>query len=235
MIMNTEFRETARDLIFIVKPKQMIEIGSWYGDSAFAFLESSFGLGRRLEILCIDTWLGSLEHWNNSFPNSNWNKDSLLISDGEPKIFDEFLKRKNQSSFKEQIYVLRCPSSHAECEISKNWADADLAYIDGSHESVDVKNDLTLLSKVNPKIVLSGDDFDWTIIRFAVLKFALRYRYTIMVNKFGKTYVCLSKENQYLTKSFEKFGYSKFPKISSLLKSQIRILTHRKLPKQFSK
>ncbi len=234
MIMNTEFKETALDLMLIVKPKKMIEIGSWYGDSAFAFLESSFELGLQLEILCIDTWLGSLEHWNNSFPNSNWSQDSLLLSDGEPKIFDEFLKRKNQSSFKEQIYVLRCQSSHAEFEIRKNWADVDLAYIDGSHESVDVKNDLALLSKVNPNIVLSGDDFDWTTVRFAVLKFALRYRFTIMVCTLGKTYVCLSQENQYLLKSFEKFGYLKIPKISSFLKSQIRILTNRKLPKQFS-
>ena len=81
--------EAFGDLIEISRPTQIVEIGSWLGASALGFLEIANRLGLSPKILCIDTWLGSYEHWNKKL-QGNWSIESLEIEGGEPRYFETF-------------------------------------------------------------------------------------------------------------------------------------------------
>jgi cephalosporin hydroxylase len=61
-------RDIFTTLIDELTPALIIEVGSWKGGSAIHM--GRLIKERRLDcrIVCIDTWLGSLEHWNQRHP-----------------------------------------------------------------------------------------------------------------------------------------------------------------------
>src|SRR5262245_9381175 len=52
-----------RTAIEAVRPRTIIELGSWKGLSAIHMAGLCRELGLDTEIVCVDTWLGSPENW----------------------------------------------------------------------------------------------------------------------------------------------------------------------------
>ncbi|MFM6418929.1 hypothetical protein, partial [Planktothrix sp.] len=78
--------DVLRDLIQIIQPKIIIEVGSWKGHSAIKMAETLHNLNLySSRVLCVDTWLGSLEHWQ----NENWRKE-LYLEHGYPTLYEKF-------------------------------------------------------------------------------------------------------------------------------------------------
>lgn len=50
-------------LIDILRPKLILEVGTWKGLSAIYMANCIKSLNLETEIVCIDIWLGSPEHW----------------------------------------------------------------------------------------------------------------------------------------------------------------------------
>jgi cephalosporin hydroxylase len=75
------------DLVKISRPSRILEIGSWQGYSAVQFLTAARALGLDSEINRVDTSLGSIEHWLDKKPDSEWSFESLNVIDGEPPIY----------------------------------------------------------------------------------------------------------------------------------------------------
>jgi hypothetical protein len=52
------------EVVKVVKPRRVIEVGTWKGASAIrmAQLLKQYGVAGA-QIVCVDTWLGSAEHW----------------------------------------------------------------------------------------------------------------------------------------------------------------------------
>jgi cephalosporin hydroxylase len=132
-------------LINEVKPKVIIEIGSWHGGSAIRMAE----LAPEATIYCIDTWLGASE-----FYTLGGQERDLELVDGYPSVYKTF--RKNTKKYK-NIIPIPLPSHEARHIVP----DADLIYIDGSHDFDAVTQDL---KDYYPKgKVLFGDDYGNTV------------------------------------------------------------------------
>ena len=160
-------RKVALDcLLETAKPKKIVEVGTWLGESCFLFMELGKKQGMRPQILCIDTWLGSWEHWNKNIPG--WGMNELLIEDGEPQLFKRFLQSVAESEFRDQISWLRCSSQSSGKYLEKYFTDADLVYVDGDHSTESVLGDLRVLFHCYPKALMAGDDFAWLSVRLAV-------------------------------------------------------------------
>jgi len=125
-----------KDILGSVRPKKIVEVGTWLGGSCFEFMSAAKEMGIRPSILCIDTWLGSWEHWNKDIPG--WGLNELAIERGEPQIFAEFLKLVAESEFHSQINWLRCASQSSGRYLKQNFPNADLVYIDGDHSTASV-------------------------------------------------------------------------------------------------
>jgi predicted O-methyltransferase YrrM len=117
-----------------VKPKFIIEVGSWKGASAVHMA----GLAPEAHILCIDTWLGSPEMV--SLNNNLY--DHFRRLHGWPQLYFTFISNVIRHVGRERICPLPMPSTVAAPLLKKMNIQADMIYIDGSHEYLDVARDV---------------------------------------------------------------------------------------------
>lgn len=127
----------------IFKKKQIrtiIEVGSWLGLSTrfMARLLPADG-----KIYAVDTWQGSIEH----------KKDARL-----PTLYQTFLSNVKHAELTDKIIPFRMTSLEASQALN---VQADLIYIDASHEAEDVYDDIIAWAPhLKEDGILCGDDWN---------------------------------------------------------------------------
>lgn len=157
-------------------PSQMIEVGTWKGASAVKTAE----LMKRYHIpspqlICVDTWLGSYEHWLRR--DHPYFYASLVHKWGRPELYNTFLANVVRSGHDDVIIPFPVDTATAAKVFLRKGMQADAIYLDASHEYEDVIADLSAYWKVlSPGGVLIGDDFNsvWPGVIQAVQEFAER-------------------------------------------------------------
>lgn len=154
--------------IWQIRPSLIIEVGSWKGRSAINMARYAKAAGLETEILCVDTWLGSPEHWTQRDDVKCY--PSLKIKNGTPLIYYTFLKNVIDAGFENVITPLRVPSETAFFILEHYKILADMIYIDAGHEYLSVKRDLQLYCRLlKTDGVLIGDDYGiWSGVTRAV-------------------------------------------------------------------
>ena len=130
-------RAFAYDYVMNRRPSCIVELGSHYGCSAFAFLQAMKDGGINGSFYAVDTWEGD------SFTKNDYREDIC----GQYKEIQDACFSGQDSSSGPDAHMLRMTFDEA----SRLFADAsiDLLHIDGSHLYEDVKHDfLTWKSKV---------------------------------------------------------------------------------------
>lgn len=118
-----------------------VEVGSWKGKSSAYMVVEIINSGKQITFDCVDTWEGSLEHFN--YPEL-------------PHLYDIF--KENMKPLEDYYNDLKMKSTEA----AKLYEDEslDFVFIDASHEYEDVKDDITYwLPKVKGGGILAGDDY----------------------------------------------------------------------------
>lgn len=151
-------------LIKQLQPKTICEVGSWKGASA---IHMAHFAPPGCEIICVDTWLGSLEFFTDE------NKRPLLnLKNGRSNVYNEFLQNVAARGYDDTITPFPATSSMASRFFKHHGIKFDLTYIDASHEFSDVLVDLNYWAPISG--VIFGDDYDWPTVRDAVNVFATR-------------------------------------------------------------
>jgi len=127
-----------------IKPKTVIEVGTWKGASALnmARLGIKHGISREeFEIVCVDTFLGSHEHltFMCSFQPGNGSRRH-----GRPTIYEIFLSNVIRNEFTDIITPFPIDSYNGGVAMQSWKIEADLIYIDGGHDFELAKNDFML-------------------------------------------------------------------------------------------
>ncbi|WP_423241845.1 glycosyltransferase 61 family protein [Limnospira fusiformis] len=159
-----------RILIETIKPQIIIEVGSWKGHSAILMAQNLRDLNlNSSRVLCVDTWLGSLEHWEKEV----W-RNQLYLKHGYPSLYERFLSNVIRSGLKDYIIPFPMVSATAAAFFDRNEIKADLIYIDAAHDYESVTNDLhnfyPLLSQGG---IIFGDDFPHPPTGNAIRDFAI--------------------------------------------------------------
>ena len=145
----TEHVSFAHFLIEKIKPQTIVELGVWYGDSLFAFVESS--LFYQPTIVGIDKWEGDI-HVGKVEDDSVYNTVKMIF-DKYPNV------RLVKNGFQEEA------SNFSEKSI-------DLLHIDGTHTYEAVKNDFnSYLSKMTDTGIILFHDIEERKEGFEVWKF----------------------------------------------------------------
>ncbi len=171
-LQGTSLHPVFRELITNRKPRLIIEAGSWKGDSAIQFASLIRELQFDAAVLCIDTWLGSVEHRDGTV--KGWDIRPYL-KHGYPQLYFQFLANIVHHGCQDHIVPLPNTTSNAARWLKKHNITADLIYVDASHEEDDVYSDLNLFwESLNPGGVLCGDDWStyWYGVICAVNRFA---------------------------------------------------------------
>lgn len=158
---NTWFQNAAQknwDILIpeLIKPTTILEVGSYEGASACYMIEKMTPLDS-IEIHCIDTWEGGVEHQNGGTAESNM-----------ASVESRFNHNTN--------FAIEQASNNVDLHIHKGYSDVcmaqlmsegkkgyfDFVYIDGSHQAPDVLCDAILgfkLLKLGGLLVF--DDYLW--------------------------------------------------------------------------
>lgn len=137
--------------------KTVIEVGSWIGASTrhIASLLPNEG-----KVYAVDHWLGSAEHQSG---NENW-------TPAMEHLYQQFLSNVIHSQLTDKIIPMRMSSKEAALALKVK---PDLVYIDATHETEAVYNDLKIwFPFVKGHGILCGDDWTWPTVAAAVRTFA---------------------------------------------------------------
>lgn len=157
-------------LVTETKPKTIIEVGTWKGQSAINMANCCKQNGLSSILYCVDTWLGALEFWTDATPDRN-----LMCKHGYPMVYYQFLSNVIHENVQDIIIPVPMPSHLASKWFSHKSIKADLIYIDGSHEYDDVVQDIIdYVPLLRSGGILFGDDFvdHWSGVKRAVREYA---------------------------------------------------------------
>ena len=155
------FEDSIREL----KPKVIVEVGTWKGASAIHMAKTCKKYYDNFEIICIDTFLASVEHWTKIDPNL----PTTMLKNGRPLIYDTFLTNVVKEGFTKNITPFPIDSINGGLVLKALGVQADLVYIDAGHEYQSVLMDLLLYKDiVRPGGHLLGDDWFHPPIKKAV-------------------------------------------------------------------
>jgi SAM-dependent methyltransferase len=155
-----------------VRPKRIVEVGTWKGRSAINMAKAVKRLGIDCEIVCVDTWLGSPEHWLKQEPG--W-YESLKIENGFPSLYRTFLTNVVHEGVADIITPFPSTSDNASYIFKKKAIYFDICYIDAAHEYEPVLKDLNnYWGVLKEPGLLIGDDYthDWPEVMGAAEEFA---------------------------------------------------------------
>lgn len=174
--------------IKMIKPKLIIEVGTWKGASAITMAKSIKKYNMDCEIVCVDTWLGNWEHWirpkfisdAESSLFDEW-YNSLKIKNGYPTFYNTFLNNVISQNLQKYITPLPVPSFTGSIILKKILQDsklkAGIIYIDGDHEYETVLADMqSYWDLLDDNGVMILDDFNlqnFPGVSKAVYKFVL--------------------------------------------------------------
>lgn len=138
-------------LIPAVKPKRILEIGSFEGTTATYLIEKCAEWSE-LELHCVDTWSGGVEHQN------------IEMSDVEQRFLSNIEVAKSRVTYTPDIHVHKGTSAKSLPRLLAEYGENyfDFVYVDGSHQAPDVLFDAVLgFSLLRVDGLLIFDDYLW--------------------------------------------------------------------------
>jgi len=169
-------------LFELIKPKTAIEVGSWKGKSAIYFAQLMCEVVNPV-VICVDTWLGSSEHYLSMKNDPVWGI-SKYLSHGKSNLYEQFLINVVHSGYENIIVPIVNTSSVAADILAAHSVIADFIYIDANHDEDEVYSDMCKYWELlRYGGVMAGDDFtaSWYGVICAVSKFAKEYSVPVQV------------------------------------------------------
>lgn len=166
-------RPIIRNLIKEHRPDLYVEVGTWLGASAIHAANVMDEEELETPLICIDTWLGAQEFWEDVAHNERF-KD-LELRNGYPNVYYRFLANVLHAGHAGRIVPLPQTSVIAGRLLLKHGLKAGLIYIDCSHDEGDVLRDIeTYWEVLEDNGVMFGDDYDefWPGLVHDVNRFA---------------------------------------------------------------
>jgi hypothetical protein len=142
------------------KALTVIEVGSWKGLSCVTMAEVLKELGfTNFNIICVDTWLGAPEFWTWGIDDTS-RGESLKCVNGYPTVFYTFSKNIKTLGHDDVVAPLPLSSQQALEVVKYYKIEADIIYIDASHEYDAVKSDIYSWSSILKESgLMFGDDY----------------------------------------------------------------------------
>lgn len=150
--------------------KEIVEVGSWKGASAIHMAKQRRNISpNSFRLICVDTWLGSLEHWvlraKPEMALPRWR--------GYPQLYFQFLHNVNAEGCSDVITPVPLPSTIGAQLLARLEIRPQLIYLDGSHAYADVKADIKAWwPLLAPGGVMFGDDASFQGVERAVADLA---------------------------------------------------------------
>ena len=156
-------------LIAEVRPRLVLEIGTWKGASAVHMARACARLGLDATVVCLDTWLGAREMVG--LPPDHQTR-GLRADRGWPQVYPLFLRNVLAAGVADRVVPIPQTSRIGTRWLREAGWRFDLVYVDASHDEADVREDVlaALDLRRDERSVVFGDDWspDWPGVERAV-------------------------------------------------------------------
>ena len=145
-----------KQILAELKPQRVLEIGSLEGMSA-CFLIREIAPERSLELHCVDTWAGGIEH-------NPGESAPMNMAEAEVRFRTNTGHCVAEAAHPVDLRLHKCLSHHALARLIAEGREGhfDLIYVDGSHQAPDVLADAVLSFKLlRSGGILIFDDYLW--------------------------------------------------------------------------
>lgn len=116
--------------------KLIVEVGTWLGASARHMAEVLLAQGQTdFEIVCVDTYLGSVEHWTRQ-------SAIMAYAHGHPTVYYHFISNTHHKNLQNYLTPFPCDSLNAYLTLKKWNVVPDMVYIDAGHDYESVSGDI---------------------------------------------------------------------------------------------
>ncbi|CAF1103702.1 unnamed protein product [Didymodactylos carnosus] len=130
-------------------------------------------------ILCIDTWLGGLEHWLETGQHR-----LMSVHGGRPTVYEQFVANIVDMKLTEMILPFSTTSILGARFLQQHKFFPQLIYFDSAHLPGETLVELELYWQLlQPGGILFGDDWGWDSVRCDVLRFIDTNRLKIAVKQ----------------------------------------------------
>jgi hypothetical protein len=178
------------------------------GSSAIAWVNAARKQNPVAQVFCVDTWLGSPEHylWGTE---GEWGQTALGLSERGPSFFDDFLANIHAAGLADAVSPMRATSSSALPYLKKLGERFDVIYVDGAHDAHSVFQDLHhSLELVSAGGIVCGDDFNWDSVRNGLRILALiRRREKLCFLALDNSVIILEAHSRQLQQELLERGY----------------------------
>lgn len=139
-----------------VRPKLILEVGTWKGASAIHMARAARKLVPDAQVLCIDTWLGS----HRILWSDPTYRQQLMLKNGFPQQYFQFLANVVLSQLQEAIFPMPMTSYAATDILRASGLKFDLIYIDAHHDEDEVLSDMKRCYELlRTGGIMLGDDY----------------------------------------------------------------------------
>jgi len=182
-------------ILDIVKPKFMVEVGSWKGASAIYFakkMREINGPDACIQLICVDTWLGTTVAWDSKDMDKPDYGNTLYLRNGYPSVYYQFLYNIIDQKVDDIVIPFPLPGVMGSIFLERHGAKPDTVYIDGCHDYLCVLQDLEAwFPLIAENGIIMGDDFGGKEVKKAVDDFCTEERKCRLEKELssGATYV----------------------------------------------
>lgn len=179
-------RATNRDVFLPIieklAPILAVEVGAWKGGTSVVFAEAMRKANPEACLVCVDTWLGSIEHINQ--PKTEWDLRPMM-EHGFPRLYEYWMTTVLDAGVEDVVVPLANTSTTAAKWIARNSLNPGFVFLDAGHDEDDVIADLNawwpLLADGG---VMAGDDWssDWPGVEKAVSAHCIREGLRVQVS-----------------------------------------------------
>jgi predicted O-methyltransferase YrrM len=165
-------RDPYLPIIAQTKPRLAIEVGAWKGASSVVFARALREANPDACLVCVDTWLGSIEHFTNP-PSPQWDLRPTLVH-GYPTLYHHWLTTIIRHDVHDTVVPLANTSVTAAKWFARTNVRPEFIFIDAGHDEDDVTIDLNVwYPLLAPGAIMAGDDWSpmWPGVEAAVTKF----------------------------------------------------------------
>ncbi|MFK7759709.1 MAG: class I SAM-dependent methyltransferase [Phycisphaerales bacterium] len=165
-------RDVFLPVIEKLRPALAVEVGAWKGASSIVFAQAMRKANTDSCLVCVDTWLGSIEHFTNP-PSEAWDLRPTM-KNGFPRLYEFWLTSVLAAGVEDQVVPLANTSTTAAKWFGRVGLRPGFVFIDAGHDEDDVTTDINawwpLLMNGG---VMAGDDWSpmWPGVEAAVTKF----------------------------------------------------------------
>lgn len=172
-------RDVFLPMIEQLKPALAVEVGAWKGATSVVFANAMRKARPDSCLVCVDTWLGSIEHFTNP-PSPEWDLRPTL-ENGFPRLYEHWMTTIIHEKVDDIVLPLANTSTTAAKWFVKAGIRPHFIFIDAGHDEDDVTSDINawwpLLESGG---VMAGDDWSsmWPGVEKAVTAFCATNGFT---------------------------------------------------------